>query len=77
MIRHFISAGLVMDSVTFIEERYGSNWVVAHRKSSRIVDKCGEDAVVIHPRIYRRLHDEFEAQRPVPQPSDRGPPKVG
>lgn len=44
----------------FLETRLGTrNWVVFARRTRRIVERYGDDVVVVTPRRWRELESEF------------------
>ena len=47
----------------YIEATRGTrNWIVAYRKTPRIVRRYGEGVLVLHPVAYQKIMREYDAQ---------------
>ena len=49
-----------MSFVEFVCQRFGSNWVVSARRTARLVERYGENVVVITPRKYAKARKEWD-----------------
>jgi hypothetical protein len=53
-----------MTYLEYLRSKVGSNWVVFARRTPRLVERYGEDVVVLTQKRYREIENEWRATLP-------------